>query len=67
MLTHGVLLLKNATVLYQTRALDAEWTNRAAYNLAVRDIILPFKNLIVGRQGKEILGTLVENIADFFG
>jgi hypothetical protein len=32
--------------------------HRAVYNLTVRDIILPFKNLTVGGHGEGILGTL---------
>ena len=37
-------------------------SNRASYNLTVRDIILPFKDLTVGRQVDGILDTL----ASFF-
>jgi len=44
-------------ILVQT-PLEFKLAHRAVYNLTVRDIILPFKNLTGGRQGKGILGTL---------
>ena len=40
------------------KPVNVKRAHRAVYNLTVRDIILPFKNLTEGRQGKGALITL---------